>query len=343
MEISREQFFLAASKEGMSREQAEALWQTLRQRDQEPQASSFSKLMFYFGAMIIISAMTWLMNLGWEWFGGLGIFLISVGYAFLFTCMGAKLWKRADLKIPAGLFITIAVCMTPLAIYGLETHFHVWPQGEIEKYQDFFRWIRGSWIFMELGTILAGLVALKFFPFPFLTAPIFFAAWFLSMDIAPLLVRGESSWEQKEWISLCFGAALIFISYCIDRRQKKDYAFWGYFFGTLAFWTSLTAICWAKGELIFFVYFIINFLMMGFSILMRRKVFMVFGALGCFMYLSYLAYEIFQNSILFPFILSVIGLVIVYLGILYQKNIQWIEGKIAAIVPEGVRKLFPFE
>lgn len=343
MEISKEQFFIAADNQGIPQDRIEALWKELENKEKAPRVSAFSKMLFYFGAMIIIAAMTWLMDLAWEWFGGGGIFLISVIYAIVFIFLGAKLWERKDLKIPAGLFVTIAVCMTPLAIYGLQTYFGLWPGEQPEKYIDFFSQIKSSWILMEAGTIIAGLIALIFFPFPFITAPIFFAAWFLTMDIIPLLLGKESSWEQKEWISLCFGLILIYISYMIDRRKKEDYAFWGYLFGTLTFWGSLTGILWNKGEFFLFVYFLINFMMLVFSILLRRKVLMVFGGIGSFIYLSHLAYEIFANSILFPFVLSFIGLAIVFLGILYQKNIRWIEAKIAEIIPSGIRKLFPFE
>jgi hypothetical protein len=40
---------------------------------------------------------------------------------------------------------------------------------------------------MEVGTVAAGLVALRYFRFPFLTAPIAFALWFMSMDLTPLI------------------------------------------------------------------------------------------------------------------------------------------------------------
>lgn len=339
MEVSKEQFLSKAAALGIAKDQAEALWISLEQS--ESKASSFSKLLFYFGAMIIISAMTWFMNLSWQWFGGGGIFLIAVAYALLFTFLGAKLWEKADLKIPAGLFITIAVCMVPLAIYGLQMHFNLWPSGDPENYKDFYYLIKGNWIFMEIGTIIAGLIALKYFPFPFLTAPIFFAAWFLTMDVMPLLL-GEERIEQREWISMFFGLGLLFIAYFIDRKKlREDYAFWGYFFGALIFWGSLSSLIWDKNEIVFFIYLLINFILMALSILLKRKVLMVFGALGTFLYFSHLAYDIFQDSMLFPFVLSFIGLLIIYLGVLYQKNIAWIEKAMLEKMPDSIRRLLP--
>lgn len=291
--------------------------------------------------MIIISAMTWWMTISWEAFGGGGIFIISVAYAILFTFLGAKLWKKHEYRVPAGLLITIAVCMTPLAIYGLETYFNIWPEGNPGEYRDFYNWIKGSWIFMEIGTIVAGVVALRFFRFPFITAPIFFSAWFLSMDIVPIIMRNEITWRQREWVSLIFGIVLIVISYLIHRAKRKDFAFWGYLFGTFAFWGGLSGLAWDKGEFVYFMYFVINFLMMIVSVLLSSKVFLIFGAIGTFAYFSHLAYEVFENSILFPFVLTFFGVAIIYLGVLYQKNMQWIEKTILNKIPSSIKRFLP--
>jgi hypothetical protein len=341
VDISKEHLFLAASKLGIPKNQVEALWVLLENRDKNPTGSSFSTPMFYLGAMIIISAMTWLLGVSWERFGGGGITLIAGTYAILFTWMGAKLWTRQDLKTPAGLFITIAVSMTPLVIYGLETYLNIWPQDQPGIYKDFFHTIKESWIFMEIGTIFAGSVALIFFSFPFLTAPIFLSAWFLTMDVTGLLIGSDSSWEQRAWISMCFGLVLIGIAYLMDWRKTRDYAFWGYFFGALTFWIGLNGFFWNKNEIIFFIYLLVNLLMMVFSILLRRRVFMVFGVIGVFVYFHHLAYEVFKDSILYPFVLSFIGLSIMYLGVLIQRNFKRIEKSFAERMPLWMRNLFP--
>lgn len=340
MEISKEDFFASALKNGIAKEQVESLWASLEKKDIKS-TSPISMWLFYFGALIVISAMTWMMSISWEIFGGGGIFIISIAYALFFTWLGSRLWKKESLKVPGGLLIAMAVCMTPLAIYGLETYLNIFPENSPEGYRSFFYLIKSSWIFMEIGTMIAGVIALWFFPFPFLTAPIFFAAWYLSMDSLPLLTGSEGTWEQKQWITLCFGILLLFISYVIQRQKKLAYAFWGYLFGTFVFWASLTSLTWDKGHGILFFYFIMNILLMFLSILLKVRVLMVFGALGAFTYLSYLAYTVFENSLLFPFVMSCIGLLIIYLGVLYQKNSLWIEQKVLQGIPSSLRHFFP--
>jgi len=330
MKISKEQLLSSAAKLNLPIDQIEALWSDLEHQEQE-NTSPFSKFLFYFGGMIAIAALTWFMTLGWDIFGGGGLFLISLVYALLFLLVGHWLWKNKELRIPAGLLVTMAVCMVPLAIYGLQDYFKLWPDTESMHYPDFYTWVKGRWVWMELGTILAGVIALRFFPFPFLTAPIFFSVWYLTMDIVPFLFGEEASSDVKGWVSLLLGLLMLGIGYLLDRKEKRDYAFWSYFFGTLSFWGGLSYLVWDRGEAVLLLYLAINLALMLLSIVLQRRILMVFGAIGVFAYLGHLVHDLFQDSIWFPFILSFIGLAIVALGIWYQKNSKWIEEKVRMV------------
>jgi len=68
------------------------------------------------------------------------------------------------------------------------------------------------------------------------------------------------------------------------------------------------------------MYCLINIALMGMAVLLRRPVFMVFGALGVAAYLGYLSYEVFAQSLLFPVVLTMIGLGVIWLGLVYQKR-----------------------
>lgn len=325
MKIFKDSFIAAGIKSGISQDKLEALWKTLEGEDSSSGTTPLAKALYYLGGLIVIVAMTWFIELSWSWFGGGGIFLIALAYICLFLLLGAWCWRKKDLKIPGGLLVTMAVCIVPLAIYGLEDYFQIWPKEHPGVYRDFYSFIKESWIFMELGTIAAGLAALWFFPFPFLTVPIYFAIWFLTMDILPLFIREEEVWRIRYWTSLFYGLLLIVIGFYLDLKKKYDFGFWSYLFGVTIFWASLNALVWDKGEIVLIGFAIINLLMMALAVFLRRNVLMVFGAIGIATYLSHLAYEIFRDSIWLPFVMSFIGLSIVFFGILYQKKFGWIE------------------
>jgi len=333
MKISREQFLKAAEKEGLPKAQTEVLWTALEQgKSHDP--FSFSMWMFYFGALVILAGMGWFLSFNWGLFGGGSLFIIATAYAALFAFIGNILWRKPELRIPAGLLITLAVCMVPLAIYGLEDYFQVWP-NPISYARE---------ISIEIGTIVAGLVALWFYPFPFLMAPIYFSAWLLAIDAIPSMIGSEDSWKLRERISLVLGLMIIGIAFATDKGKEsksneKDYAFWGYLFGTLAFWMGASSVFWRGGEEIRFIYLLINLVLMVVSILLRRKVMMIFGALGTFIYLVHLADDIFRDSPLFPVAVSAIGLLIMYLGVMYQKNAVWIEQKMTDSLPSWIKNL----
>ncbi len=130
MQISRADLDWAASEGLLSPAQIDPLWQALAARNSSRSKFDFPHLAYYFGALIVISAMGWCMTLAWEQFGGGGLLLISTLYAVCFSLTGHTLWFKQNLRVPGGLLFTIAVCMAPLGIYGLQRMLGVWPQGD---------------------------------------------------------------------------------------------------------------------------------------------------------------------------------------------------------------------
>ena len=341
MHISKEDLDWAASEKLISADQANLLWTRLEARYSNRSNFGVANVAYYLGALVVMSAMGWFMTLGWQKFGGGGIFLIATGYAIAFLLAGYYLWFSQNLKIPGGLLFTLAVWMVPLAIYGLEQLTGIWPQSDPGTFRDYHIWIKGSWVLMEVGTILAGLIALKFIRFPFLTFPIAFSLWYMSMDLTPLLLRrNEFTWNERLWVSLIFGAFILLVSYVVDRRTREDYAFWGYLFGLMAFWGGLS-LMQSNSELNKFLYCLINVGLMLAAIFLDRRAFLVFGGLGVFVYLGHLSYEVFKDSMMFPFALSVLGLLIIFLGIKYQRNREAIEAAILNSLPDSLKNLRP--
>lgn len=341
MKVTREDFTRAAAEGLITVEQAGALWESLSVRDEGRARFDLAHVAYYVGALVVISGMGWFMTLGWEAFGGWGIFAISALYALCFALAGRTLWFKERLHVPGGLLFTLAVWMTPLALYGLQRALGLWPQEAPENFRGYHVWVKGCWLVMELGTIVAGLVALRYVRFPFLTFPIAFTLWYMSMDLTPLLFgQDEFAWGQRLWVSLVFGLLMLVASFLVDRRAREDYAFWGYLFGMLAFWFGLS-LMESSSELNKFLYFLINAGLILVSVLLDRRVFIVFGALGVTWYLGYLSSRVFEDSMLFPVVLSFIGIAIIYLGIQYQRHRERVTRFVHGLVPASVRQLLP--
>lgn len=337
MKLTRKSLDQAVEQQIISADQAERLWGFWRSQHANTPQFDFTHVLYYLGGMIAIGAMTLFMNLGWEEFGGWGVFFISLLYA------GVGLWFSrhfADrgLMIPAGICATFAVALTPLAIYGLQQAMGVWPDDS--PYRDYHRYIRWHWLYMELGTLAVGCMVLWRDRYPFLVMPIAVTLWYMSMDLTTMLNGGDYSWELRKLVSLYCGVLMIGLALWVDIRSRfsADYAFWIYLFGVMAFWGGMT-LQHSDSELNKFIYCCINLLMIVVGVVLMRRVFVVFGAIGACLYLGHLAQDVFEDSWLFPIALTAIGLLVIYLGVLWQKQEQALTQRARQLLPTALREL----
>ncbi len=330
----------AVEEKIITSEQAAALIAFFKTHSNNTAQFTFTHVLYYLGGLIAIGAMTLFMNLGWEIFGGAGLFFISLLYA----AVGLKLthsFSAKKLDIPAGICATFAVCLTPLAIYGLQQWLGLWPDGTV--YRDYHKYIKWHWLYMELGTLAVGVVVAWKYKYPFLVMPIAVTLWYMSMDVAAMLSDGEYIWQLRKLVSMYSGLLMIGLAFWVDIRSrgKADYAFWIYLFGVIAFWGGLSSQN-SGDELAKFFYFLINLSMIGVGVILVRRVFVVFGALGACGYLGHLASSVFKDSLLFPLALTAIGLGIIYLGVFWQKHEQAITEKSRKLLPRPLRELLEF-
>ena len=117
-----------------------------------------------------------------------------------------------------------------------------------------------------------------------------------------------------------------------DVHARQDFAFWLYIFGALMFWGSLSLRDsnneWGK-----LGYCLINVVLVFGGAVMGRRVFTVLGALGVAGYLGYLSHRVFQDSLMFPFALTLLGLGFVWLGVWWQRHEAAIHARLQKYSP----------
>jgi hypothetical protein len=299
-------------------------------------------VLWYGGALIVIGAMSLFASLAFAQLGGAVLTLTALVYATLFILAGDVLWRRG-LTVPGGLLISVAVAMAPLAVYGIQDAFGLWgPYGDPGNYRDFYVWVRGSWLPMEIATITAGALALWARRFPFILAIVAVALWFLSMDLTTWVYGTDDfTWDQRKIVSMWFGLGVIIIAWAVDLlRLKGDYAFWLHLVGLLAFWGGLS-LQDSDSEIAKAFYGLLNVGLIAASVFLMRRAYAVFGAFGLSFYLSHLAYETFKDSILFPFALSAIGVLVIAAGLWLHRVRPVMAAWMSRTLPEGVRRLRP--
>lgn len=338
MKITRAILNQAVGKKIITTKQADALIDFIKaQPDQEP-SFNFTHVLYYFGGLLAIGAMTLFMNLGWEHFGAWGIFFLAIIYGIVGLWLANKFEEKSH-PIPAGICATFVIALTPLAIYGLQVAMGWWP-SETSHYRDYHLFIRWHWIFMELGTLIVGLILAWIYRYPFMIMPIAVTLWYMSMDLASMIAGQSADFELSAMVSMYFGLVIVLIAFWVDIRSRygADYAFWLYIFGVMAFWGGMTCQS-SNSELSKFFYLCINLIMMGIGVILVRRVFVIFGAFGAAAYLGHLASEVFKDSMLFPIALTLIGILIIYLGTIWQKNEAIITKKAQSILPKQFQEL----
>ena len=229
----------------------------------------------------------------------------------------------------------------PLAVYGVQEAFGLWTEfGKPATVRDFYVWIKGSFVFMELATIAAALLALKFYRFPFIVFLMAVALWFLSMDVVPWITGApHGDWETARKVSIWFGLGVVIAAMIVHLRQRSgDFAFWLYLFGVLTFWGGITATS-DGSNLDKALYCALNVGFLLIAVLLGRRVFAVFGTIGIAIYLGDLAEKLFRDSLLFPFALSAIGIAIIALGLYLHRRQPAIEAWLDARLPAAMRRL----
>jgi len=312
--------------------------QAAPQMDQARPRFSFVHVLYYLGGMIAIGALSLFMTISWTSYGPWSGVLFSIAYGVLFLALTHYFHARKHYAVPAGIMATLAVVMVPLAIFCAQYALGYW---SIDKpYRHYHVYIDGRWLLMELGTLAIGLVLLWRYRFPFMLMPIAVTLWYMSMDIVPVLFGDWRDWEVRKFISLWFGIGMLLVALWVDLRSRfsRDYAFWLYLFGVLTFWGGLSLMR-SGSELGKFLYCVINVAMILFGAAIGRRVFAVFGGLGVAGYLSYLSWRVFRDSLFFPVWLSAIGLAIIWLGVLWQKNEARWSANVRAFLPRPLREL----
>ncbi|BAK75993.1 hypothetical protein NH8B_1167 [Pseudogulbenkiania sp. NH8B] len=338
MELDRERLDQAVTRGVISAQQAEGLWQFLAESGHDTPSFRFVHILYYLGGLIAIGAMSLFMTLGWERFGGGGLLLICLVYAVAGVALTEWLLRRR-LPIPAGITATFVVVLTPLAVYGLQQLLGWWA-GPF-TYRDYHVFIDGRWLMMELATLAVGAIALWRYRLPFLVMPVAVTLWYMSMDLTPFLAGDpDVGWELRKLVSLWFGLAVVLLALWVDIRSRRDqdFAFWLYLFGVMAFWCGLSLLR-SDSELGKFFYLCVNLGMIVVGAVLSRRVFVVYGALGTAGYLGHLAYDVFKDSLLFPFALTLLGLGVVALGIVWQRHEAAISQWLRQPLPRPLREL----
>lgn len=343
IKVNKKMLDEAATRGIVNKDQVESLYFFLNNYNGlSKENSRFSLILYYIGGFTAILAMSLFMSLSFSIYGPTGV-LIFVSCLFIGALACEKKLSTKGYPRAAGISVAFALVLVPLIVFIIQylmgMHDYLNTSDMLnENYQNYHRYIKAKWIYMEIITLIVGVVLMYKYRYPFVMFPFTITLWYLSMDIGVYFFSDDYfSFNLRRDISLLFGGVLTLSAIFVDYKSSRDrdYSYWLYMIGVICFWLGLT-LQNSDSELNKFIYFLINIGLVLFGSILIRNIFVVFGAFGMLGYLGHLS-QLFNNEILFSMSAIGFGVLIVYMGIWWNNNGYKVNQSIMNKLPEAIK------
>ena len=282
---------------------------------------------YYLGALTVAFAFGWFLVDRWRELGPAGILVVTSIYAALFVVTGEYL-RRQGFRVAGALVTALAVGMVPLIVWAIQQNLGLWPREGMRPSGPFDSMASSgatrretlNAVMIDLATVAASIVAFRRLRFGFLLAPAAIALALLPRLIMELALGEMLGRHGESWMLVATGVGLLTAAFAIDRRdhERADYAYWPYLVGVVI---SLVAIgqLWGQYTAMRHLMPVVGLLLIAASFTLRRMIFLGFGGVLIYAYLSWLAFDLFRPSALFPIVLATLGLSIILAAVWIQR------------------------
>jgi hypothetical protein len=340
MKISKNNLKHATQKDILSQSQADKLWTFLEEQRQINKTNQFANLFYYLGGFISVGAFSLFITTNFETLGDWGLVVIITMFICGSIFLSYKFNKKA-LQTPTSLALLFIIALTPIFMFSILNALHLWHWDNPQpQYPSFINLMENqNWI-LESMTFFVSCGVFYLFRHNLILMPILGLAWYITIDVADFFLQAKTHFDIHSEFSMMFGITALITALWIDLKNSSyiDYSYWFYGFGLVAFWSGLS-IEYFRYEMAWILYLVINIVLLFLGLLLNKHIFILFGGLGTSIYLGHLAYDVFKDRLLLPFILTAIGLFIMTIGILIQKKRQCIEQFLKNKLPQPITKL----
>lgn len=313
-----------------------------------PQAFNAITIAYYLGAFVVLFAFGWFLVDRWRALGTTGVLVVALVYAALFLGTSEYL-RRQGFGFASAVAMLLAVGMTPLITWALLDLGGAWPapgSGRCDWDVPFVLECRGKWMVIELTTILTSLVALRRVQNALLMEPIAIALLILTFHIVESIFGRTFDSTAAGWAIIVAASLMLLLAYTVDLRNttRHDYAFSLYIPALIAAFAGMQLV-WSFDHTLRHALLAIAIIAMAVAVYMRRRVFLVFGAVSFVWYLGFLAFDVFRKVIALPIMLATVGFLVILGAVWLQRNYPRIVATVSAsnqgrrMVPAG-RALF---
>lgn len=115
------------------------------------------------------------------------------------------------------------------------------------------------------------------------------------------------------------------------HHGAQDWSRWFYLFGHVALLGNLAALALGDDLLPGVVFLAVYVGFVVASVWLQSRMFLMFGAIGCYAYVAKLAFDVCDRSLGFTLVLGIVGLLVVLATVAYERYVQpWLEQRFRA-------------
>jgi hypothetical protein len=334
MEIGRQDVDAAVRRGVLSQAQADELWRgaALRRAGRSARLEPRHALLLAAGLLAAAPAALALL-FAWERWGGPGGLVVSTVVGAGYLTSARALVRRA--AAARTVLVVAAVALVPFAMNGA---LHWTGVGDLAP-EDLAGWLVSHDALCLGATAFAACLALGFERLPALTAVLAVLAWFAAMSAAPAVFGSAPSWSQRALLSALVGVAALAAGFVLDGRTRADHAGWLYLSGLVMAWGGLTTYEAASRSSLALYGFACAWLV-GLGIILRRRAFAVFGAIGLAGVAGRVAEALLVPEAV-PFAVVGVSLALVAAGAYYPRAEVVLGRRLAGRLPSLARRLLP--
>lgn len=309
------------------------------------------KIVYYLGGFIMLTAMVVLMSHTIQHSSYYVILAIGVLYSVLFLNTGEFLWRRNE-KTPAGILYFLFIASFSLIVMDIEKMIGFFPHfSDIGKYSNYFAMCCFPTIILSVIIIVVNTILQKYRNISLLSIPTIVSSFLIYMTFIYHFIN-DKYWTIELFTNLflIFSVVLVIIAFIKDKSARADYSKWMYLFGSLGIFYSMISIFnnyWIipsskNGHFVQLDILIISLIYLFIGSLIQRKSFSIIGVLGIVEYIFYLEFHyIVGKPILLTSSILITGFIMLYLGVLANKNSEKIISFLESLLPSKVRNYLP--
>ncbi|MFI5157628.1 MAG: hypothetical protein ACHQF4_02115 [Sphingobacteriales bacterium] len=298
---------LAASRNQVTKNEIDAAFDLGIQQpgwQADQRHTTLAEVFYYVGAGIIFLGIIILVEQNWSYLNSVARLLVTFGVSIGAYIIAALFSKAKRVGALSAVFFMISGLLLPVGAYVLLDVTGInWGGPGVQTAVALVSLL----IFLLSGFIFRKNIFLFF--------SILFGTWFFQALM--IFLFGKSFNDLYPYIILASGLIYLLLGKYFAETAESSFTPWLYSFGCLGFLGSALYLGgFSPNQNIFWelIFPILDFALIFFSVRLRSKAFLIFGALFLMLYIIKITTEYFANSLGWPFVLVLSGFLLIGVG-----------------------------